>query len=126
MSYTMTMEPEVEREATAYAAYRGFSMEQLLRYCIEKVVKQELERRETCRRRVAEFQQLIEGAPHLEGEPYKFNRADAYEDENEATPADDVELQMRKLSAIAEKYSGRVEQGYKFNRADAYPEGVYA
>ena len=41
MSYTMTMEPEVEREATAYAAYRGFSMEQLMRYCIEKVVREE-------------------------------------------------------------------------------------
>ena len=45
MSYTMTMEPEVEREAATYATSRGFTMEQLMRYCIEKVVREELRKR---------------------------------------------------------------------------------
>ena len=45
MSYTMTMEPEIEREATAYASSRGFTMEQLLRFCVENVVREELRKR---------------------------------------------------------------------------------
>ena len=81
MSYTMTMEPEVEREATAYAAYRGFSMEQLLRYCIEKVVREELRKRSERARRVAEFESFVEANAVDIGEPYKFCRQDAYEDE---------------------------------------------
>ena len=36
MSYTMTIEPEIEREAKVYASYRGFSMEQFFVYCVEK------------------------------------------------------------------------------------------
>ena len=80
MSYTMTMEPEVEREATAYAAYRGFSMEQLMRYCIEKVVREELRKRAKRARRVAEFESFVEANAVDIGEPYKFRRQDAYED----------------------------------------------
>ena len=122
MSYTLNLESELARQAEGYVKRRGTSLETLLRTHIIYVLQEESERE----RRVREFQELMRDAPHLEGEPYKFNRADAYEDEVEAKPVDDVELQMRKLSAIAEKYSGRVEQGYKFNRADAYPEEVYA
>ena len=80
MSDTMTMEPEVEREATAYAAYRGFSMEQLLRYCIEKVVREDLRKRAKRARRVAEFESFVEANAVDIGEPYKFCRQDAYED----------------------------------------------
>ena len=80
MSYTMTMEPEVEREATAYAAYRGFSMEQLLRYCIEKVVREELRKRSERARRVAEFESFVEANAVDIGESYKFCRQDAYEE----------------------------------------------
>ena len=62
MSYTMTMEPEVEREATAYAAYRGFSMEQLMRYCIEKVVREELRKRSE-RKSGYKFVEFMRSAP---------------------------------------------------------------
>ena len=82
MSYTMTMEPEVEREATAYAQSRGFSMEQLLRYCIEKVVREELRKRAEYERKVAakrvELMNLARKYSKRVGVPYKFNRADAY------------------------------------------------
>ena len=82
MSYTMTMEPEVEREAATYAAYRGFSMEQLMRYCIEKVVREELRKRAEHERMVAakrvELANLARKYSKRVDVPYKFNRADAY------------------------------------------------
>ena len=78
MSYTMTMEPEVEREATAYAAYRGFSMEQLMRYCIEKVVREELRKRALAKAKLEELDLLVEKSRGRLSEPYVFNRADAY------------------------------------------------
>ena len=62
MSYTMTMEPEVEREATAYAESRGFSMEQLMRYCIEKVVREELRKRAERKSGMA-FVEFMRSAP---------------------------------------------------------------
>ena len=80
MSYTMTMEPEVEREAVTYATARGFTMEQLMRYCIEKVVREELRKRAKRARRVAEFESFVEANAVDIGEPYKFCRQDAYED----------------------------------------------
>ena len=78
MSYTMTMEPEVEREATAYAAYRGFSMEQLMRYCIEKVVREESRKRALAKAKLEELDLLVEKSRGRLSEPYVFNRADAY------------------------------------------------
>ena len=82
MSYTMTMEPEVEREAATYATARGFTMEQLMRYCIEKVVREELRNRAEHERMVAakrvELANLARKYSKRVDVPYKFNRADAY------------------------------------------------
>ena len=82
MSYTMTMEPEVEREAATYATARGFTMEQLKRYCIEKVVREELRNRAEHERMVAakrvELANLARKYSKRVDVPYKFNRADAY------------------------------------------------
>ena len=82
MSYTMTMEPEVEREAAPYATARGFTMEQLMRYCIEKVVREELRNRAEHERMVAakrvELANLARKYSKRVDVPYKFNRADAY------------------------------------------------
>ena len=82
MSYTMTMEPEVEREAATYASARGFTMEQLIRYCIEKVVREELRKRAEHERKVAakraELANLARKYSKRVDVPYKFNRADAY------------------------------------------------
>ena len=62
MSYTMTMEPEVEREAVTYATSRGFTMEQLMRYCIEKVVREELRKR-SGRKSGYKFVEFMRSAP---------------------------------------------------------------
>ena len=82
MSYTMTMEPEVEREATTYATARGFTMEQLMLYCIEKVVREELRKRAEHERMVAakraELASIARKYSRRVDVPYKFNRADAY------------------------------------------------
>ena len=64
------------------AAYRGFTMEQLMRYCIEKVVREELRKRAKHERMVAakraELENLARKYSKRVNVPYKFNRADAY------------------------------------------------
>ena len=77
MSYTLNLEPELARQAEGYVKRRGTSLEALLRTHIIYVLQEESERE----RKVREFQELMRDTPHLEGEPYKFNRADAYDEE---------------------------------------------
>ena len=78
MSYTMTMEPEIEREATAYASLRGITMEQLLRYCLEKVLREDLRKRALIKNKLAKLDSMVENSRGRLSEPYVFNRVDAY------------------------------------------------
>ena len=77
MSYTLNLEPELARRAEGYVKRRGTSLEALLRAHLIFVLKKE----SSNEHRLSEFRKLMDDIPRLEGEPYKFKRADAYEEE---------------------------------------------
>ena len=77
MSYTMTMEPDLRCRAEAYAARQGMTLDGLIRAYLATVVKYETRGE----RRARELHEFIAAQPKREGEPYKFSRQDAYDEE---------------------------------------------
>ena len=75
MSITIDLPPAVMQEATAFAESRNTTLEQ---FVIESI-DAEMNRRREAAEWMARLDALVEktGA-RLTGEPYKFNRADAY------------------------------------------------
>jgi hypothetical protein len=78
MSITIDLPPAVVQEATAFAASRNITLEQLFVDSLDA----EINRKREASRVMSRLEALVKktGA-RLTGEPYKFNRADAYEPE---------------------------------------------
>ena len=78
MSIVLNLPPAIAQEALKYAAIQGTTLERMLVECL----KVELERRRKVVALMAKFDALVEKSHgRLNGTPYKFNRADAYEPE---------------------------------------------
>ena len=78
MCIILDLPPAMEQEAQEYAAVRGTTLERMLL----DYLKAELERRRKVDALMAKFDALVEKIRgRLNGTPYKFNRADAYEPE---------------------------------------------
>ncbi len=76
MSYTMTMEPDLKFKAEAYAARQGKTLDGIIRAYLVAVVRNETRGE----RRARELHELVGSLPKLQGEAYKFNRQDAYDE----------------------------------------------
>ena len=78
MSIMIDLPPAMAQEARDYATIRGTTLERMLFDCL----KAELDRRHRADKAMAELDALVEKSRgRLNGKPYKFNRADAYEPE---------------------------------------------
>ena len=78
MSIMIDLPPAMAREAREYATIQGTTLERMLLDCL----KAELDRRHKADEAMAELDALVEKSKgRLNGKPYKFNRADAYEPE---------------------------------------------
>ena len=78
MSIMIDLPPAMAQEARDYATVRGTTLERMLFDCL----KAELDRRHRADKAMAELDALVEKSRgRLNGKPYKFNRADAYEPE---------------------------------------------
>ena len=78
MSIVLNLPPAIAQEAQKYAAIQWTTLERMLVECL----KVELERRRKVVALMAKFDALVEKSHgRLNGTPYKFNRADAYEPE---------------------------------------------
>ena len=78
MSIMVDLPPAMAQEAQEYATVRGTTLERLL----FDYLKAELDRRHEVDEVMAKFDALVEKSHgRLNGTPYKFNRADAYEPE---------------------------------------------
>ena len=85
MSYILNFAEQAMERVNASASYRGVSVMDFLMQAIERAVADvEARRRENEMRRQqtseirARLHALVERTSPREGEPYKFNRADAY------------------------------------------------
>lgn len=78
MSITLDLPPAMVQEAREYATVRGTTLERMLFDCL----KAELDRRSEAEKLMAKLDALVEKSNgRLNGKPYKFSRADAYEPE---------------------------------------------
>ena len=78
MSIMLDLPPAMAHEAREYANVQGTTLERLLFDCL----KAELERRRRADEIMAKLDALVlKTSKRLSGQPYKFNRADAYEPE---------------------------------------------
>jgi hypothetical protein len=78
MSIMVDLPPAMAQEAQEYATVRGTTLERLL----FDYLKAELDRRHEVDEVMAKFDALVtQSSGRLQGKPYKFNRADAYEPE---------------------------------------------
>lgn len=79
MSIMVDLPPAMAQEAQEYATVRGTTLERLL----FDYLKAELDRRHEVDEAMAKFDALVrQSSGRLQGKPYKFNRADAYEPES--------------------------------------------
>ena len=78
MAITIELPPQMEKEARGYSLLEGSALERMFIECLAA----ELKRRQAASASMARLRARIKktGA-RLTGEPYKFNRADAYEPE---------------------------------------------
>lgn len=78
MSIMIDLPPTMAQEAQEYATVQGTTLERML----FNYLKAELERRREADALMDKFDALVEKSRgRLNGKPYKFNRADAYEPE---------------------------------------------
>ena len=76
MSIMIDLPPAMAQEAQEYATVRGTTLERLfLDY-----LKAELKRRRELDSAMSEFDALVEKTSSRRDAPYKFNRADAYQE----------------------------------------------
>ena len=78
MSILIDLPPAMAQEAREYATIKGTTLERMLFDCL----KAELERQREADALMAKLDALVrKSSGRLNGRPYKFNRADAYEPE---------------------------------------------
>ena len=78
MSIMIDLPPAMAQEAREYATVQGTTLERMLFDCL----KAELERQREADALMAKLDALVrKSSGRLNGRPYKFNRADAYEPE---------------------------------------------
>ena len=78
MSIMIDLPPAMAHEAREYATVQGTTIERMLFDCL----KAELERQREADALMSKLDALVEKSRgRLNGKPYKFNRADAYESE---------------------------------------------
>ena len=78
MSIMIDLPPAMAQEAREYATIRGTTLERML----FDYLKRELNRRREVEEAMSKIDALVEKSRgRLNGQPYKFNRADAYEPE---------------------------------------------
>jgi len=78
MSILIDLPPAMAQEAREYATVQGTTLERMLFDCL----KAELERQREADALMAKLDALVrKSSGRLNGRPYKFNRADAYEPE---------------------------------------------
>jgi len=78
MSIMIDLPPAMAQEAREYATVHGTTLERMLFDCL----KAELERQREADALMAKLDALVrKSSGRLNGRPYKFNRADAYEPE---------------------------------------------
>lgn len=78
MSITINLPPALEKEAQIYMQLEGKTLEEMFLIYLQR----EFQRRREAEEAVAELDALLEKSKgRLKGEPYQFNRADAYEPE---------------------------------------------
>jgi len=76
MSIMIDLPPAMAREAQEYVTVRGTTLERMfLDY-----LKAELQRRRELDSAMSEFDALVEKTSNRRDAPYKFNRADAYQE----------------------------------------------
>jgi len=77
MAITIDLPPSMAQEAEGYATLEGTTIEQLF---IESLAA-ELRRKREAKKLLLEFDAYVSNLPKLSGEPYRFCRKDAYEEE---------------------------------------------
>ena len=78
MSIMIDLPPSMAQEAREYATVRGTTLERML----FDYLKAELQKRHDADALMAKLDALVKkSSGRLNGKPYKFNRADAYEPE---------------------------------------------
>lgn len=79
MSITIDLPPAMTQEALGYATLQGTSLEKMF----IDLLAAELKRKQQAQSRIAWLDELAKATgKRLSGEPYGFNRADAYERED--------------------------------------------
>ena len=76
MSITIDLPAAVMQEAASFAESRHTTLEQLLIDCLDSVLKRSREAADW----KARFDELVEKTSRRRDVPYRFNRADAYEE----------------------------------------------
>lgn len=77
MAITIDLPPSMAKEAEGYATLEGTTLEQMF---IDSLAA-ELKRKREEKKLVVEFNAYVSSLPKLNGEPYRFRREDAYEEE---------------------------------------------
>ena len=77
MCMMLNLPPAIEAQMPDYEKSSGRSVEALLIDCLQKEFAKQRKRELLA----SEFEAFVDNLPKLEGEPYKFSRADAYDDE---------------------------------------------
>lgn len=77
MCMMLNVPPALEAQMADYEKSSGQSIESLLLDCLQKEFAKQRKRE----RLANEFETFVNNLPKLEGMPYKFCRADAYEEE---------------------------------------------
>ncbi len=76
MSITIDLPPAVVQEATAFAESRNTTLERMISDALDAVIKRHREAADW----KAHFDKLVEETSRRRDAPYRFNRADAYEE----------------------------------------------
>ena len=76
MSITIDLSPAVVQEATASAESRNTTLERMISDALDAVIKRHREAADW----KADFDKLVEETSRRRDAPYRFNRADAYEE----------------------------------------------
>ena len=77
MCMTLNIPPAIEAGVADYEKSSGRSVEAMLIDCLQREFAKQRKRERLAR----EFEAFVDGLPKLEGKPYTFCRADAYDEE---------------------------------------------
>ena len=77
MCMTLNIPSAIESQVARYEESSGRTVEALIIDCLQKEFANQRKRE----RLAQDFEAFVDSLPKLEGEPYKFCRADAYDEE---------------------------------------------